>query len=884
MKKIIKKSVICLTATAAMLSGMAATAAPLSAMVPTIVASAATTQTEYTDPTTGVKFVLNNNKATITGVKAGVTSLTIPSTVKTSTKSSSYTVTGLKDGAFKNNTTITKVLFPQSVPYTDIPYECFSGCTKLVDVTFPLNLKRISTQAFYHCTALKTLSIPAYVTNLYHNTFDGCTSLTTVTLGAGTKLESLGWGTFANCTNLSKFCVASGEFTPPQGITNNYVYLPKTLWGPTSETFKNCPKIEHAYFYKDSVSNWSNSFDYPRVELRYVDGFEQHPISTTTPADIVDQTYTDSKTNVFTWNFVDANNPSAGLIIKNVNVKNGAVTIPSTITYKGTSYKVVETASGLLDGNTKVTSIVFGDNIKTIGGGCACNTTNLTTITLPKNVESIGYASFYNSKKLANVKYSGTALSDLADFCFFVTPWMDNYEANHSKADGIILGNFLIKFLGDKSTANNSHELNVNCNTGIYAYDEAKGKYEYKTVRYIGYRAFQSINVKKYLATDLKTINLSGVQKIYDGAFQTCSNLVSVYGGNDVKWLGKDLFHTTTQNKLKKETSNQSYVLIGSSLYKWLSTGTTADLSSVNLTCISKFAFEGTNVTTLKLSNNFDNLKMPEQVFINTKINNIYVGGTQFTYNNVQNQVGKMSSFYNKYYAALEGCKATKNNFLNPLCKKILGEIGVTYYGSVKSDSVLPVAKKIAAAGEIYRYCERNFHYIYTEGGSGEFTLYSNRGQCGPQARAYAYLLNAAGIQSEIVGSCNHAWDIIKLGNNWYNADVCWKNLGVWFLRSQSEYNAIDESCHTCISTVSNDPACIAYGIATSGASIPARNKTMGDINNDGKVDSTDVNMIDTAGHYAVSYDTTYGDVDGDGKVTSRDAEFLRMRLKKLGK
>lgn len=69
-----------------------------------------------------------------------------------------YTLVGIDDGVFMNNTTLKKVTIPDSVE--EIGEACFQNCSSLEEVVLPASLKEIAPRLFYGCDALATLNIP----------------------------------------------------------------------------------------------------------------------------------------------------------------------------------------------------------------------------------------------------------------------------------------------------------------------------------------------------------------------------------------------------------------------------------------------------------------------------------------------------------------------------------------------------------------------------------------------------------------------------------------------------------------------------------------------------------------------------------------------------
>lgn len=130
--------------------------------------------------------------------------------------------------AFYGMTMLETVTFAKA---TKIGASAFSGCTKLIDVSFPATLTHVFANAFSGCTALQRvafnegliyigdgafkgctylgynyvsdvngITLPSTVTNLGKNAFADCALLENVVLGAG--ITEIKTGTFANCTEL----------------------------------------------------------------------------------------------------------------------------------------------------------------------------------------------------------------------------------------------------------------------------------------------------------------------------------------------------------------------------------------------------------------------------------------------------------------------------------------------------------------------------------------------------------------------------------------------------------------------------------------------------------------------------------------------------------
>ena len=81
----------------------------------------------------------------------------------------------------------------------------------------------------------------------------------------------------------------------------------------------------------------------------------------------------------------------------------GYVTIPSVVTYNGTTYSVTSIGHGAFHGCTGLTSVTIGNSVTSIGQSAFMVCTGLTSIEIPGSVTSIGYLAFYGCSSLASV-------------------------------------------------------------------------------------------------------------------------------------------------------------------------------------------------------------------------------------------------------------------------------------------------------------------------------------------------------------------------------------------------------------------------------------------------------------------------------------------------
>ena len=110
---------------------------------------------------------------------------------------------------------------------TSIGDFAFDGCRSLASVVIPSSVTSIGYGTFDHCTGLVSVDIPSSVTSIGSNAFYGCSSLASVVIPS--SVTSIGDWAFTNCNNLKKLvCHAT---TPP--------VFADELWGAFVDVDKN---------------------------------------------------------------------------------------------------------------------------------------------------------------------------------------------------------------------------------------------------------------------------------------------------------------------------------------------------------------------------------------------------------------------------------------------------------------------------------------------------------------------------------------------------------------------------------------------------------------------------------------------------------------------
>ncbi len=93
------------------------------------------------------------------------------------------------------------------------------------------------------------------------------------------------------------------------------------------------------------------------------------------------------------------------------------LTVPDTVTIKGTTYKVTAIADEAFKGNSKIKSFTSGANLTTIGTSAFENCKNLKTVTIGNSVKKINFKAFYDCYKLQDLTI-GKNVNFMGAHCF----------------------------------------------------------------------------------------------------------------------------------------------------------------------------------------------------------------------------------------------------------------------------------------------------------------------------------------------------------------------------------------------------------------------------------------------------------------------------------
>ena len=314
---------------------------------------------------------------TITGIGTCTdTVINVPSEIN------GLTVTAIGENAFKDQTTITKVILPDTI--TSIGRRAYYGCTNLKESNIPVNVSEIGNQPFYksgiesltyssNCLSFSQDSSIFTISTLKNITFDtewipeyvcyNCTNLTVVVFNENVKW--IGKYAFSGCSNLT------------------YVTIPRSINGIRYHAFVGCPNLNLVY-YNGTLEDWLNiGFE---MAIEKDDNCGANPCNNGASLFLCGELLTEV---VIPSSFE--------------RIYNGAFTGCESITCVVIPDSVTSIGDSAFLNCTNLVNITIPDSVTSIGKSVFYGCTSLSNITIPYNVKSIGWCAFYGCTSLENV-------------------------------------------------------------------------------------------------------------------------------------------------------------------------------------------------------------------------------------------------------------------------------------------------------------------------------------------------------------------------------------------------------------------------------------------------------------------------------------------------
>ena len=354
-------------------------------------------------------------------------------------------ITSIGEAAFQNCYALTSIMLPSKL--TSINNSTFYGCSKLAEVTIPSGVVNIGTTAFAYCASLVKITIPATVTTIGANAFLGVYGLT-MYCHSGSQAAN-----YAASNKIGTVMTYTVRFLSDTGtlLSSQEVMYGSAAKAPTMPERPGY-KLTWSSGFSNVVSDLTVTATYVRVyTVTFVDGYKdktataqvEYGKAATAPkwtlsgyslkwdksfsnitGDLTvnaiwkdpatgfmidkDTAKPEKKNTEFTKGTVtyrvtisDPQDPKVRYV-GNSNTAATSVSIPSTVTYNGVTYKVTRIADNAFASNTSLKSVTIGSNVVVIGSKAFYKCKNLSKVKInSKKITGISSKAFYGIKNNA---------------------------------------------------------------------------------------------------------------------------------------------------------------------------------------------------------------------------------------------------------------------------------------------------------------------------------------------------------------------------------------------------------------------------------------------------------------------------------------------------
>ena len=328
-----------------------------------------------------------------------------------------YEITGIGDGAFRNNLTVESIVISRGIK--NIGTNAFSGCINLKSVDIGETVTGIKSYAFYKCVALEEVVFTgeSSLISISSHAFSGCENLTEIEIPYG--LQQIGISAFADAFSLKNVIFNEGlveigdnAFENCRSIIN--VSLPSSVTKIGDYVFSGCSRLVYIKFASETAPNiQANAFS------GVIDGINYFIPATSIKSYKEDIYWRNYITKILSVEDICAVEKFENYVIKKI------IGGYELVTYIGTDEdKDIAIESNISD-DIKIISIgefaigqfvekvTLGEGITDIKSRAFYYARAMTEVILPVSLKNIGASAFIGLTKLKSVTISNYADSQL---------------------------------------------------------------------------------------------------------------------------------------------------------------------------------------------------------------------------------------------------------------------------------------------------------------------------------------------------------------------------------------------------------------------------------------------------------------------------------------